>query len=74
LTQVGDYGKSQLLGEHGETLSPIHQFIENKKKEWERCRARVTDCELEHFFQSHDHSCSRNLQVAIIDGFYVNAG
>jgi glutamine synthetase len=33
------------LGEH-----VFHQFIENKKIEWERYRARVTDYELEQYF------------------------
>ncbi len=33
------------LGDH-----VIHQFIENKKNEWERYRARVTDYELEQYF------------------------
>ncbi len=33
------------LGDH-----VFHQFIENKKVEWERYRARVTDYELEQYF------------------------
>jgi glutamine synthetase len=35
----------QALGDH-----VFHQFIENKKIEWERYRARVTDYELEQYF------------------------
>jgi glutamine synthetase len=35
----------QALGDH-----VFHQFIENKKVEWERYRARVTDYELEQYF------------------------
>jgi glutamine synthetase len=35
----------QTLGDH-----VFHQFIENKKIEWERYRARVTDYELEQYF------------------------
>jgi len=33
------------LGDH-----VFHQFIENKKIEWERYRARVTDYELDQYF------------------------
>jgi glutamine synthetase len=33
------------LGDH-----VFHQFIENKRIEWERYRARVTDYELEQYF------------------------
>jgi len=44
ITEKSDLVK-RALGDH-----VFHQFIENKKIEWERYRARVTDYELEQYF------------------------
>jgi glutamine synthetase len=44
ITEKSDLVK-QALGDH-----VFHQFIENKKIEWERYRARVTDYELDQYF------------------------
>jgi len=44
ITEKSDLVK-QTLGDH-----VFHQFIENKKIEWERYRARVTDYELDQYF------------------------
>jgi len=44
ITKKSDLIK-RALGDH-----VFHQFIENKRIEWERYRARVTDYELEQYF------------------------
>ncbi|MDI7261908.1 MAG: glutamine synthetase family protein [Thermodesulfobacteriota bacterium] len=44
ITEKSDLIK-RALGDH-----VFHQFIENKRMEWERFRARVTDYELEQYF------------------------
>jgi glutamine synthetase len=44
ITEKSDLVK-RALGDH-----VFHQFIENKRIEWERYRARVTDYELEQYF------------------------